>query len=117
MLNDLDPSSFDNVYLATGYTDIRKGIDGLVVMIQENFQLDPFSKSIFLFCGRRPDRIKAVCYEGDGFLLCYKRLASGKFQWPRTDAEARNLSKEQFQCLMKGWAIDPSIHEFKPRVI
>ena len=42
-----------------------------------------FQNALFLFCGRRKDRIKGLYWEGDGFVLLYKRLESGSFQWPR----------------------------------
>lgn len=71
MLGDL--SRVEKIYLRTGYTDMRKQLDGLVDIIQYSFQLDPYSNSLFLFCGKRADRIKAVHYEGDGFCLFYKR--------------------------------------------
>ena len=56
MLNDF--SGADRVYIACGYTDLRKGIDGLARMVQQQFELDPFTNTLFLFCGRRRDRIK-----------------------------------------------------------
>ena len=80
MLTDF--AGADRVYIACGYTDLRRGIDGLAAMIQQQFDLDPFSNTLFLFCGRRRDRIKALYWEGNGFLLLYKRLESGSFQWP-----------------------------------
>ncbi|NJP41291.1 IS66 family insertion sequence element accessory protein TnpB [Oscillospiraceae bacterium HV4-5-C5C] len=52
------------------------------MLVQKNFELDPFSNSLFLFCGKRNDRIKALYFEGDGFVLLYKRLEHGKFQCP-----------------------------------
>ena len=83
MLNDA--TGFRHIYLACGYTDLRRGIDGLVSTVKCSFHLNPSEEgSIFLFCGRRADRIKALVYEGDGFLLLYKRLADGRFQWPRS---------------------------------
>ena len=83
MLNDA--SGFRRIYLATGYTDLRRGMEGLASIIKFNFQLDPYQKDIlFLFCGRRTDRIKGLVWEGDGFLLLYKRLELGAFNWPRT---------------------------------
>lgn len=67
----------DKVYIACGYTDLRKGIDGLAQMVEQEFRLDPFTNTLFLFCGRRRDRIKGLYWEGDGFLLLYKRLENG----------------------------------------
>ena len=90
MLNDLTRET--QVYLVTGYSDLRRGIDGLAMMVQSQLQLDPFSNALFLFCGRRCDRIKGLLWEGDGFLLLYKRLDNGKFQWPR-NKNSRVLSR------------------------
>ena len=104
MLNNA--SGFDKIYLATGFTDLRKGIDGLASMIQQEFQLDPFQNVLFLFCGRRTDRIKALLWEGDGFVLLYKRLESGRFQWPRSANEAKAITPTQFRWLTEGLAIE-----------
>ena len=87
MLNDA--VGFENFFIATGYTDLRRGIDGLASTIKFQFDLDPFQKHIlFLFCGKRTDQIKGLVWEGDGFLLLYKRLNIGGFSWPRTKEEA-----------------------------
>lgn len=59
MLNDF--TGADQVYIACGYTDLRKGIDGLARLVQQQFELDPFTNTLFLFCGRRRDRIKRAC--------------------------------------------------------
>ena len=67
----------ENIYIACGCTDMRKSIDGLATVVQQQFQLDPFRPSLFLFCGRRRDRIKCLLWEGDGFVLLYKRLENG----------------------------------------
>ena len=97
MLNDA--SGFRRIYLATGYTDLRRGMEGLASIIKFNFQLDPYQKDIlFLFCGRRTDRIKGLVWEGDGFLLLYKRLELGAFNWPRTKEEA--LEMDQYDYLI-----------------
>lgn len=77
------------VYLAYGYTDLRRWIDGLAGLVQTQFRLDPFQNARFLFCGRRKDRIKGLYWEGNGFVLLYKRLESGSFQWPRDGEEER----------------------------
>ena len=99
------------VYIALGYTDLRRGIYGLAAIVQESFALDPFTNTLFLFCGRRKDRIKGLLWEGNGFLLLYKRLEAGSFQWPRTGEEARQLTPQQYRWLMEGLSIDqPKAH-------
>ncbi|MGN0164240.1 MAG: IS66 family insertion sequence element accessory protein TnpB [Candidatus Ornithomonoglobus sp.] len=94
------------VYLVTGYTDMRKSIDGLAAVIQGKLHMDPFSKSLFLFCGRRRDRIKALLWEEDGFVLLYKRLDNGSFKWPRTETEARQLSPKELRWLLDGLELE-----------
>ena len=104
MLND--GKGFKKIYLATGYTNLRRGIEGLAGIIRFQFELDPYDRNtLFLFCGRRCDRIKALLWEGDGFLLMYKRLDNGAFNWPRSKAEAVTISEDQFQMLMQGLEI------------
>ena len=104
MLGDI--SKADKIYIACGYTDMRKAIDGLAAIVQQNFQLDPFQNSLFLFCGRRRDRMKALYWEGDGFLLLYKRLENGKFQWPMTPQDVRTITSQEFRWLLEGLSID-----------
>ncbi len=109
MLNDFKGA--EHVYIACGYTDLRRGIDGLASIVEQQFHLNAMSSTLFLFCGRRKDRIKGLYWEGDGFLLLYKRLECGSFQWPRTGAEARELSAQQYRWLMEGLSVDqPKAH-------
>ena len=99
------------VYLACGYTDLRKGIDGLAGMVQQQFHLDPFQNALFLFCGKRRDRIKGLYWEGDGFVLVYKRLETGSFQWPRNENEAKEITAQQYRWLMEGLSVEqPKAH-------
>lgn len=103
MLKEME---FPQVYLVCGYTDMRRGIDGLAAILQQNYGLEPCSGSLFLFCGRRRDRLKALLWEEDGFLMLYKRLDNGGFQWPRSESEARLLTQEQYVWLMQGLSIE-----------
>lgn len=110
MLNDFKCDC--PVYLATGYTDLRRGIDGLASLVQQEFKLNPFQKAVFMFCGRRKDRIKCLYWEGDGFVLLYKRLESGVFQWPRKKSEVLSLTPQQYRWLMEGLKIEqPKAHK------
>ena len=97
--------------LACGTVDLRKGIDGLQMIIGDKYKQNPFEKgTLFLFCGRRPDRIKGLLWMGDGFLLLYKRIEAGSLSWPRTTEEAADLTEEQFNYLMLGLnPLDPKI--------
>lgn len=115
MLKDADPAYFAGVYIVCGYTDLRFGIDSLAAIITSRFHMQLFvTNTLFLFCGRSSTRIKGLLWEGDGFLLLYKRVESGHFTWPRSSAELRSLSAEQFHWLMQGFAIDPVIHDITP---
>ena len=104
MLGDITVAK--NIYLATGYTDMRKSIDGLAAIVQQQFRLDPFTPTLFLFCGKRSDRLKALLWEGDGFVLLYKRLENGKFRWPRSESECRPITWQEFRWLMEGLEIE-----------
>lgn len=67
---------------------------------------------LFLFCGRRFDRIKGLLWQSDGFVLLYKRFESGSLSWPRTTQEAAELTKEQYYYLILGLnSLDPKIKE------
>ena len=67
MLGDI--SHAEHIYIAVGYTDMRKQIDGLAAIVKQSFDFDPFSNSVFLFCGRNTRTMKALYWEGDGFVL------------------------------------------------
>ena len=109
MLNDF--TGADRVFIAVGYTDMRKGIDGLAGIVQREFGLNPFSNTLFLFCGRRKDRIKGLYWENDGFVLVMKRLERGVFEWPRNAQEAREITPQQYRWLMEGLSIEqPKAH-------
>lgn len=101
-----DISKAEQIYIACGHTDMRKSIDGLSAIIQQNFQLNPFQNSLFLFCGRRRNRMKALYWEGDGFVLLYKRLENGNFKWPRNAESVRAITSQEFRWLLEGLSVD-----------
>ena len=113
----IDLSKIHNYYIACGYTDLRLGIDGLAAVVTQQFGGQLTEESIFLFCGRRTDRIKALYWCGDGYLLLYKRLSNGRFQWPRSEAELRLLDPQSFRWLMEGLRIEQktAIRKGKPK--
>jgi transposase len=104
------------VILACGTVDLRKGIDGLAMIIGDKYDQNPFEKgTLFLFCGQRSDRIKGLLWMGTGFLLLYKRFEAGRLSWPRTKQEAAELTEEQFRYLMLGLnPLDPKIKAVHP---
>ena len=103
-----DAAGFKKIYIAAGRTDLRKGIEGLAAVIKLQFHLEPRDRNtLFLFCGTRTDRIKGLLWEGDGWLLLYKRIESGGFSWPRTAKEAVEITEDQFRRLMQGFEIIP----------
>ena len=110
MLNDA--TGFSHIYLACGYTDLRRGIDGLVSTVKCHFNLDPNEEgSIFLFCGRRADRIKALVYEGDGFLLLYAVYFCSA-EGVQTGSRPWFTKGMDFCCCISGWQMaDFSGHE------
>ena len=115
MLNNF--TGADHVYIACGYTDLRKGIEGLSVLVQQEFDLDPFTNTLFLFCGRRRDRIKGLYWEQDGFVLLYKRLERGVYQWPRNEQEVREITPQQYRWLMEGLKVCCSIRSPQNHII
>jgi transposase len=76
----LNFASASQVYLACGSTDMRKSIDGLAAIVQEQFALSPFSTAWFVFCNRRRDKLKILHWDHAGFWLYYRRLERGTFQ-------------------------------------
>jgi len=102
-----DISGVDAIYIVCGRTDMRKSIDGLCAIIQDQFSMAPDNNALYLFCGRKSDRIKAILKEPDGIVLIYKRLtAQGRYRWPRNKSEVRNLTWREFDWLMSGIDID-----------
>ena len=112
-----DITAADEIFIVCGYTDMRKSIDGLCAIVEDKLHMDPRRSAIFLFCGRRCDRLKILMWEPDGFVLLYKRLEAGRFTWPRTPQEVMDITQEQFERLMQGFQIGSTIREVTPKGI
>ena len=98
------------IVIATGRTDMRKGIDSLVSLIRLKYFMDPLEVgTIFLFCGRRKNKIKCLAFEGDGFSLSVKRVTDGTFSWPNNEDEAMKITWEQYDRLVTGFSIESTI--------
>lgn len=112
MIINLD--EIDGIYMATGPTDLRKGIDGYSAIVSSKMELDPFEKNLYLFSNRMKDKIKILYWDGNGFWLFYKRLESGKFRWLKENEELTlNLTFQQFRWLLEGLDIHQK-RAFKP---
>lgn len=98
----IGPPAGTRVWLAAGVTDMRRGFDGLAAIVQDTLRADPFSGHVFVFRGRRGDRIKILWWSGDGMCLFAKRLEHGHFVWPSVDSGAVRLSPAQLSMLLEG---------------
>jgi transposase len=90
------------IYLRPGHTDMRKAVNGLTVIVQEDMSHNPFNGSVYLFCNRERKLLKAVYWDKTGFWLCQKRLEKEKYPWPENEGEAKELTGEQLQMLLSG---------------
>ena len=90
------------IWLVAGATDMRKGFDGLSALVQTSLRDDPFSGQLFVFRGRRGDRVKVLWWDGQGLCLYYKRLERGRFIWPRAEDGVVHLTPAQLSMLLEG---------------
>lgn len=99
-------NDISKIYMAQGYTDLRKGIDGYASIVQDHFKLSPFEDALYIFCNRQRDKLKCLYWDGTGFWLLYKRLEKGHFKWKKDDTGALLLTQQQLQWLMDGLKIE-----------
>ena len=106
------------VYLACGFTDMRKGFDGLAAQVQTVLSLNPYGGALFVFRGRRGDLLKALHWDGQGLCLYAKRLEllKARFVWPQTDSGTVTLTGAQVSMLLEGidwrmpaWTVRPEV--------
>lgn len=91
-----------SVYIAVGVTDMRKSINGLSLLVQEEFDVDLFSGGLFAFCNRRQDIVKILYWAENGFCIWMKRLEKETFRWPECEEEVLEVSQVAFGWLLQG---------------
>ena len=98
----IGPPAGTRVWLAAGVTDMRRGFDGLAAIVQDKLLEDPFSGHVFVFRGKRGDRLKVLWWNGDGLCLLAKRLEHGHFVWPSAESGSISLTPAQLSMLLEG---------------
>ena len=94
------------VYLALGVTDMRKSINGLSIIVESHFKLDPFCGHLFVFCNRRRNIIKILYWDRNGFCLWHKRLEKHYFKWPESSSgDMITIGQRELMWLMEGLEI------------
>jgi transposase len=97
------PGDAIEVYLYRGVVDMRKSIDGLAAIVEQELGLSPFAAKLFVFCNRRRDKIKVLYWERAGFVLWYKRLEQQRFPWPRRDeGDVLQMTGRELNWLLDG---------------
>ena len=105
------------VWLCAGHTDMRKGFDGLSALVQHVLKRDPFSGHVFVFRGKRGDRLKLLWWDGQGLCLYYKRLEQGRFIWPRAADGAVYLTQSELALLLEGVDWRPPARRPRPEQV
>jgi len=90
------------IFIRPGYTDLRKAVNGLAVMIEQQMEGEPFSGNVYLFCNRGKKLLKALWWDRNGFWLSQKRLEKDTFPWPQTEEAVRELRAEELSMLLRG---------------
>jgi transposase len=90
------------IYLAVGSTDMRKAINGLSILVQDELDLDPLSGHLFAFCNRRRNMVKILYWERNGFCLWHKRLEKQYFTWPESQQQVLELDARELNWLIEG---------------
>ena len=98
------------VFLAPGFTDMRKSINGLSVLV-DDLDLDPFSGHLFVFCNRRQTILKILYWDRNGFCLWHKRLEKHRFDWPHSIDDIMEIEPRSLGWLLDGLRLDqPTAH-------
>lgn len=100
------PTSGIRVYLALEVTDMRKSINGLSIIVEDQFDLDPFSGNLFVFCNRRRNIMKILYWDRNGFCIWNKRLEKDRFKWPESPGDTLIIDERELIWLMEGLDIE-----------
>lgn len=103
------------IWIATGSTDMRKGMQGLALLVQEGLKRDPHAGDVFVFRGRGGSLIKALWHDGLGLSLYAKRLDRGRFVWPVTVDGVVCLTAGQMGYLLEGIDWRNPQHTWRPK--
>ena len=109
MLNKL-LEEIPTIYLVYGSTDFRKQIASLSNMVKEQYKMNPYKKVAFLFCNKKKNSIKLLCYDKNGFILAQKTLLdvnNYRFKWPKDEKELGQITHEQLRWLLSGLQVCP----------
>jgi len=98
----IDWRDFSGIFIRPGYTDMRKAINGLVVLAQTEMKQNIFGKNVFIFCGKRKRSLKVLYWDRNGFCLWQKRLEIDRYIWPKTPEQVRELTYEDLELLLQG---------------
>ena len=90
------------IYVRPGKTDMRKQINGLSVIVQDELKLDPFSGALFLFCNKRRHLLKILYWDRTGYCMWLKRLEKARFPWPMDRTEVQEIDLSQLRQLLSG---------------
>ena len=90
------------IFIRPGYTDMRKAVNGLSCIVEQQMEGEPFSGNVYLFCNKERRLLKAVWWDRNGFWLSQKRLEKDKYPWPLTNEAVKELSIEELSMLLSG---------------
>ena len=102
------------VWLATGHTDMRRGMQGLALQVQEGLKRDPHAGDLYVFRGRSGSLIKILWHDGIGMSLYAKRLERGRFIWPSATVGAVSISTSQLAYMLDGIDWRNPQHTWRP---
>lgn len=110
------PGSGIRVFLACGRTDLRRGLDGLAILVQQIFSEDPFSGAVYTFRGRKAGQLKLLWHDGIALCMLNRRLEHGTFIWPQSGTSLVALSPGQLATLLEGCEWRAPVRSARPEL-